>query len=184
MFELLALLTGALGWTFTEYMLHRFLGHDAHAKNTFSKEHLAHHADVSYFAPTYKKVASMGAAGAAALPLLFLMLGPVGLSFGVGFFVMYIAYEVVHRRLHSAPSRNRYGRWARRHHLHHHYRRPKMHHGVTSPLWDFVFGTLDVPEVVRVPRRNALPWMTDANGELRAEFSNDYVLVGRAPKSS
>jgi sterol desaturase/sphingolipid hydroxylase (fatty acid hydroxylase superfamily) len=182
MLELILFVVGALGWTLAEYVIHRFFGHDARSKNPFAVEHLAHHADVSYFAPTTKKVLTMGSLAAMALPTMALLLGSAGLALGLGFFVMYVAYEVVHRRLHSAPSKNRYGRWARRHHLHHHYRRPKMNHGVTSPIWDFVFGTLDVPDVVRVPRRNALPWMLDAAGNLRPEFANDYALVGRPPK--
>lgn len=121
----------------------------------------------------------MGALSLIALPATFWAAGGIGLSFVGGFFAMYIAYEVIHRRLHTAPGRNRYGRWARRHHLHHHYRRPKMNHGVTTPIWDLVFGTLDVPDVVRVPRRNALAWMLDASGELYREHADDYELVGR-----
>lgn len=177
----LAFLAGALLWTLTEYLLHRFLGHDGKAKNPFSVEHLAHHADVSYFAPTRRKVTYMGALAAVVLPGLALLIGATGLALGAGFFLMYLAYEVIHRRLHSAPGSLAYGRWARRHHLHHHYRRPKMNHGVTSPIWDAVFGTLDVPDLVRVPRRNALPWMLDGDGELRHELADEYMLVGRKP---
>lgn len=176
---LFAFFLGMLGWTFTEYVLHRGLGHRGEAKNPFSVEHLAHHADVSYFAPTSKKVLAIGAASAVVGPLMFVTLGALGVAWGAGFLVMYVAYEVIHRRLHTAPGKSRYGRWARRHHLHHHYRRPQLNHGVTTPLWDMVFGTLDVPEVVRVPRRNALAWMLDEVGELRAEYANDYELVGR-----
>lgn len=182
MIALLAFIGGAVGWTFVEYWLHRGWGHRGEATNPFSVEHLAHHADVSYFAPTSKKLAGMGALGVIALPASYLTAGDNGLALVGGFFAMYVAYEVIHRRLHTAPGNSRYGRWARRHHLHHHYRRPKMNQGVTSPVWDFVFGTLDVPDMVRVPRRNALAWMLDANGELHAKYGDDYALVGRAPK--
>jgi len=53
-----------------------------------------------------------------------------------------------------------------------------MNHGVTSPVWDHVFGTHQRPETVRVPRRLALPWMLDDHGEMRAELRRDYALVG------
>lgn len=174
---------GAVLWTLVEYLLHRFLGHDAHAKNPFSVEHLAHHADVTYFAPTRKKVVWMGSLGVVAGAVLAWLGGGVGAALVLGFLSMYTVYEVIHRRLHSAPGFSRYGRWARRHHLHHHYRRPKLNHGVTSPIWDFCFGTLEVPDRVRVPRKKALPWMLDDGGELRPEFSQDYELVGRKRKT-
>lgn len=180
----IAFLLGALGWTLTEYLLHRFLGHRRTARNPFSVEHLAHHADVSYFAPTWKKIVAITSAGAVAGPVAYWIGGGIGVAGCAGFLVMYVAYEVIHRRLHTAPGASRYGRWARRHHLHHHYRRPQLNHGVTTPIWDFVFGTLEVPDVVRVPRRNALPWMLDDNGELRGEFAADYQLVGRAPRAA
>lgn len=51
MIVVLAFIGGAVGWTFVEYWLHRGWGHRGEAKNPFSVEHLAHHADVSYFAP-------------------------------------------------------------------------------------------------------------------------------------
>ena len=53
-------------------------------------------------------------------------------------------------------------------------------HGVSIPLWDIVFGTLDRPERVRVPRRLAMPWLVDEQGEVRPEFADDYELVGSA----
>ena len=53
-------------------------------------------------------------------------------------------------------------------------------HGVTTAFWDRVFGTLDEPELVTVPRRMAMPWLVDADGALRPEYAADYVLVGAA----
>jgi hypothetical protein len=56
-------------------------------------------------------------------------------------------------------------------------------HGVSLPLWDHVFGTYERPTQVRVPRRLALPWLVDDEGELRPEFVDDYVLVGSGDSS-
>lgn len=180
----IAFVLGALTWTLSEYVLHRGWGHRGQAKNPFSVEHLSHHADVSYFAPTYKKVIAATLLLAVVGPLLFWWLGATGIAAALGFVGMYVMYEVVHRRLHTHAPVSTYGRWARRHHLHHHYRRPNLNHGVTTPIWDFVFRTLEVPEQIRVPRRNALDWMLDEGGEIREELSDEYVLVGRAPRSS
>ncbi len=178
----IACFMGVITWTLVEYLLHRGWGHRGRAKNPFSVEHLAHHADVSYFAPTRKKMVATFLLLSAVGPLLYWWLSWVGVAAAVGFVGMYVLYEVIHRRLHTHAGLTAYGRWARRHHLHHHYRRPNLNHGVTTPIWDFVFGTLEVPEKIRVPRRNALDWMLDDEGEIRRELANEYVLVGRAPR--
>lgn len=162
-------LLGVLSWTLAEYAIHRAFGHRKGARNAFSQEHLKHHATVTYFAPTWKKAI-------VALAVFALAYLAAGAAFAVGFAAMYVAYEIVHRRLHTCAPLNRYGRWARRHHLHHHFSRPRLNHGVTTPLWDWVFGTLEVPEIVHVPRRNALPWMLDLSGELMPQLGEEYVL--------
>ena len=48
-------LAGAVSWTVLEYGLHRFAMHELRGKGLASKEHLKHHADVTYFASTLKK---------------------------------------------------------------------------------------------------------------------------------
>jgi len=106
-----------------------------------------------------------------------------GLAFTAGLTAMYGAYEVLHRLAHTHAPKTAYGRWLRRHHFHHHFHDPSGNHGVTSPLGDFCFGTERPVGVVRVPRRQAMPWLIDERGELRPEHAADYVLVGRAPPS-
>ncbi len=175
----IAVLAGAWGWTLAEYVLHRFDGHGMRGRTRFSREHLAHHADPMYFAPTAYKVA---VAVAVAVPLAlagWALFGGPGVAFAASFAATYAAYEVLHRRIHTHPPRGRYGAWARRHHLHHHFNGPHDNHGVTTALWDRVFGTLAPVRTVRVPRRHAPAWMVDANGELRPEFAGTYVLAGR-----
>lgn len=174
-----AALAGALTWTLSEYCLHRGLGHVKGAKNPFSVEHLHHHADLMYFAPTSKKLLAGGLVLAVTTPGLVALWGSVGFAAALGFTVMYGTYEYVHRRLHTHAPKTRYGRWARRHHLHHHFSRPQLNHGVSWPLWDYVFRTLDVPKVVKVPRKMALPWMLDANGELFPQYRADFEIIGR-----
>src|SRR5690606_31822177 len=89
-------------------------------------------------------------------------------------------YEFQHAQAHLRAPRNRYERWLRKHHFHHHFGHPMANHGVTIPFWDIVFRTREAPDVVPVPRRLAagLGWLLDDDGELRAEFAADYVLVG------
>ena len=50
-------LLGALTWSFLEYCIHRWLGHDRRfRKNVFAREHIRHHIEGNYFAPTWKKL--------------------------------------------------------------------------------------------------------------------------------
>ncbi len=171
---------GIVTWSLAEYLIHRFYGHRKDKKNIFTVEHMRHHRETSYFAPTYKKVI------AAILVLLMstLLFGLlfswfVGFSFSLGFSSMYLTYEVIHRRAHTHGPKGAYGRWVRKHHFFHHFKNPKVNHGVTSPVWDIVFGTLESPEVVLVPRKLALDWLLDpATGEILPEFTADYQLRG------
>lgn len=179
---LAALLVGALAWTFAEYALHNWRGHRGKGKNLFSREHLRHHAETHYFSPMRIKLAVTVPVLALAVPVALIVAGYVlGGSFALGFTASAIGYEVLHKRLHTYPPRNAYGRWARRHHFAHHFRCPNHNHGVTSPLWDIVFRTWQPVEgPLRVPRKHAMPWLLDpATGEVRSELAGDYVLAGR-----
>jgi hypothetical protein len=186
---------GALAWSASEYAIHRFVGHGPlRARATtlrerltpsglaaeFNVEHVAHHANPTYFAPTSHKAA----AAAVAVPTVSAALAPfVGarqaFAFALGLSSTYLAYELLHRRIHTHGPTGPYSRWMRRHHLHHHHRTPRANHGVTSPLWDAALGTLEPPARVRVPRAAAPPWMIDPRtGALRADLATDYELVG------
>lgn len=186
-------LMGAAAWSASEYAIHRFVGHGpkrsppssllarltpAGLAAEFNREHLAHHTDPMYFAPTERKLL----AAAAATPVMMSALAPIvgvrrAASFGAGFAVAYGAYEVLHRRIHTHPPRGAYGRWMRRHHLLHHYKTPRSNHGVTSSVWDIAFGTLIEKERVRIPERSAPVWLLDAEGRVRPELADDYEIV-------
>jgi hypothetical protein len=112
---------GSASWSAAEYAIHRLIGHGrkrtkpdsvlgrfglAGLAYEFNREHLAHHTDPSYFAPTSRKVV----AAAIAIPAATLVLTPlVGLrraaSFATGFSVAYGTYEVLHRRVHTHRER-------------------------------------------------------------------------------
>jgi sterol desaturase/sphingolipid hydroxylase (fatty acid hydroxylase superfamily) len=177
----IAALLGAATWTLAEYVLHRFVFHAPRASALGAREHRQHHADPDYFAPWWQKALAALAATALLLPLAAAGL-PLGLVFTLGFIAMYLLYEVLHRRVHTRPPRGPYGRWRRRNHLAHHFHDPRRAHGVTTPLWDVVFGTRLPAGPVRVPRRLAMRWLLDEHGAVRAPFAADYRLVGaRAP---
>lgn len=194
-------LLGGAAWSASEYAIHRFIGHGPRRKTPasllarltpaglaaeFNREHLAHHTDPTYFAPTHRKVLAAAVAVPALATAVLPLMGPRrAVSFALGFAVTYGAYEVLHRRIHTHPPRGAYGRWLRRHHLYHHYKTPRANHGVTSPLWDRVWGTETPAGQIRVPRRTAPAWLTDDRGRVREELATDYAIAGAdaAPES-
>jgi hypothetical protein len=178
--QVIAGLVGAASWSGTEYVLHRFLMHEMRGRGLASREHLLHHADVTYFAPASKKALSAAGTAAVAWPLASALTDRrTATSYTAGLLSMYFTYEVIHRRAHTHPPRGRYGRWVRRNHLHHHFGAPMRNIGVTSPVWDRVFGTYDDPGRVVVPRRMAPTWLLDEHGDVRPEHAADYEARGR-----
>lgn len=173
-------------WTLAEYLLHRFAMHALKGKGMMSREHLEHHVH-SYWYFSYTHLLSWtGVLLVAALvwaPIGWFLFGPAGAALGAGWVIGYFTYEYQHAQAHLRGPRGPYSRWIRHHHFHHHFGHPLANHGVTTGVWDKVFGTYEDPGRVRVPRRLALPWMIDDDGEIRPELVDDYVLVGAADSS-
>lgn len=175
---------GAFIWNLAEYVLHRFAMHHLHGRGIMSREHLEHHVKAGWnFSPilllSWLGVVVVGGAGL--LPVAWLLAGPVvAASVALGWAVAYFFYEYQHAASHLRSPRGRYSTWVRHHHFHHHFGHPMANHGVTTPLWDHVFGTWEDPGVIKVPRRMALPWLVDEHGEVRPEYRDRYELVGPA----
>lgn len=178
---MIAFLSGLLLWTLVEYLLHRFVFHQRVLGRAAATEHLEHHAKVDWFVPWSRKVALAVAVLAGLSALAVPLVGTrSGVALAAGTVVGWLVYEALHRAIHVWPPRTAYGRWARRHHLHHHFEDPSTNHGVSSPLWDWVFGTWSRVDTVRVPPRQAskLPWLL-VDGRIAPGLEGTYVLVGR-----
>lgn len=176
---LLPLLCGALTWSLLEYLIHRFLGHQPRLRpNPFATEHIRHHSEGDYFAPSWKKLLAAAIFTAAiSWPVTALLGWSNGLAYLGGLMGFYAAYEVLHRREHTVAGFGAYGRWARAHHFAHHYSDTRFNHGVTSPLWDLVFRTYLPVQTIRVPRKFVMPWLKDpVTGEVRADYADRFVL--------
>mgnify|MGYP001308235412 CR=1 FL=1 len=177
---------GAALWTLAEYLLHRFAMHALKGRGIMSREHLEHHVGSgwSFSNTTLLSWAGVILVGAVLwAPIGWLLLGAPGLALGAGWCLGYAGYEHQHAMAHLRGPRGWYSTWLRRHHFHHHFGHPLANHGVTTSLWDHLFGTYERPERVRVPRRLAQPWML-LDGDLREDLSGDYVLVGSTDPAS
>lgn len=72
----------------------------------------------------------------------YLILGKLAFPFFPGFMLGYLIYGTMHFAIHAwnPPFKWMKGLW-RNHHLHH-YKHSDMGFGVSSTLWDHVFGTM------------------------------------------
>jgi len=174
---LLLLLTGWFAWTLGEYLIHRFAMHALRGRGITSREHLNHHADrdsiLEKWFLAWTGVMLVGLA-------LDTALHP---AVGAGWVLGYGFYDFHHWHAHKRRPHNRYQRWLRRHHFHHHFGHPRDNLGVTWPVWDLVFGTYRRPGVVRVPRRMAMVWLLDDQGDVRPDFAADYQVAGTAART-
>lgn len=130
-------------WTAVEYFLHRFA---FHSDGVAGEEHRRHHFEPRD--PHY-----VAAPALISLPIFALIFGAVLAAFRdladtfllcSGLAVGYILYEQVHYLAHHGTPRTAIGRFWRRYHMVHHFKDPDRGFGVTSPIWDYVFGTRQV----------------------------------------
>lgn len=176
---------GVLVWSFMEYALHRFAFHEAKGGNYGSREHLRHHgSEDTVLESWYLAWAGVLLVGFGLIPFLGRTISApqLGWGLGIGYVAAYGFYDWVHWRAHRRAipggAFGRYEAMVRKHHFIHHFHAPRMNHGVTSPLWDHVFGTLVTVDVVRVPRRMAMRWLVDDGGQVLAPYRGDYEVQG------
>lgn len=180
----LALFVGGIAaWTLGEYVIHRFVMHELRGKGLPSREHLIHHADPEGN-PGRPVLSWIGISVVGAVLFLAPALAVIGQWWAAaayaGWLVGYGVYEQIHNRCHTHAPRWAYGHWVRVHHFHHHHGHPMENHGVTSPIWDWVFGTLVVNDHIDVPRRHAMRWLVDDHGVVKPQYAQTYALVGPA----
>lgn len=148
-FEILTtFLAGIFIWTLTEYVLHRFVFH-LEPKNKFGKWiifvlHGVHHDDPQdptrlVFAPPM---------GIIVFTILYNIFGffipdKYFACFLGSFLVGYLWYDYTHYATHHLPMTSKVGKYLRAYHLQHHYSHKPKKYGVSNPLWDYVFGTVD-----------------------------------------
>ena len=143
-----AFLGGFLVWTLTEYLLHRFVFHyepkTAIGRRLHFLMHGVHHdypADSLRLVmpPVISLPLAIGFYG-----LFYFVLAEQFLSpFFSGFIFGYICYDMIHYATHHASMRaTPVGLWLKQHHMRHHYQTDDLYYGVSTPLWDFVFGTM------------------------------------------
>jgi sterol desaturase/sphingolipid hydroxylase (fatty acid hydroxylase superfamily) len=145
-------LAGWLLWTLIEYLLHRFLFHmSASDEPGRLRSFLLHGYHHEFPGDRSRLVAPVMMAWPLAAMVFAVFVLVFGWTLAVGLFAGtmagYVAYDWTHYYTHHFKPRNPVGRWLQRYHLMHHFDDPAAEHrfGVSSPLWDLVFGTYRSP---------------------------------------
>ena len=137
---------GVLGWTLIEYILHRFVFHARPSNPTLSRIlsgfHRAHHSRPREPEWILSRLRTSLLLSGILLVLVYSASGSIGAAASIitGVWAGFLYYEGVHYRLHTCAST--VGLEASRaRHFRHHFVDDNRAFGVTSSLWDFVFGT-------------------------------------------
>lgn len=132
-------IAGIMGWTLLEYLMHRFV---LHRIGFFDALHDLHHAAPNAMMGTPSWVSLAVIAVGICFPF-WLALGDFYGSAGVvGVMVGYYWYICVHHISHHWRVRHRsYLYAAKRHHAQHHHADEMANFGVTTPVWDWLFGS-------------------------------------------
>lgn len=143
---ILVVFAGLLAFTFVEYMMHKHFFHmepDTPVKDKLQYTvHGVHH---DY--PKDKDRLAMPPFVSLAYVLIFygvftLIMGDYALYFLPGFLTGYAAYLGVHYMVHSYQPPKNFLKILWVNHAVHHYKDPDAAFGVSSPLWDYILGTM------------------------------------------
>lgn len=141
-----SLVIGWFCWGFFEYAFHRFALHysgKAGIRPPGNETHLAHHRDPKALERLYVPIYE-------GLPIaLAFFLGATFLTGSwqiaaflyAGFMLGYLFYELLDFEAHHGKARGRVMRYYKKYHLQHHHADENARYGVTSPVFDYLFGT-------------------------------------------
>jgi sterol desaturase/sphingolipid hydroxylase (fatty acid hydroxylase superfamily) len=137
----LAVVCGLVVWSLMEYVLHRSV---LHGRNYFSPMHGVHHSEPLALVgtPTWMSVGVLTLGIFA--PGCWLIGLPLAAGLTTGVMLGYVWYGLVHHVIHHWHPRpeQTYFKAVRARHLRHHHSPNGGNFGVTTALWDHVFGTV------------------------------------------
>ena len=137
---------GVIAFTWVEYNVHRYFFHMEPSTERKAKVQYTMHGVHHEFPKDKTRLAMppvLSITVATVLLFVFrLILGDFVFSFLPGFLVGYAGYLSVHYMVHAfQPPKNFFKALWVNHGLHH-YKNGEMVYGVSSPLWDYIYGTM------------------------------------------
>ncbi len=137
---------GIFSWTIFEYIAHRWLFHMTPTSETGKKISYIMHGNHHHFPRDRQRLFMPPLPSiilsSAIFGIMYLIMGNLAFMFFPGFLLGYLMYCSMHYAIHAwnPPFKFMKPLW-RNHHLHH-YKNDHMGFGVSSTLWDSVFGTM------------------------------------------
>ncbi len=137
--------TGVFSWTLFEYLMHRHIFHwvnDSPAVQKFHHySHGLHHQfprdeDHLFLPPIPGLMIAI-----IVFSLLWLFMEQYAYVFMPGFVTGYLIYSFIHYFMHTAKPPS-FMKFLWKHHSLHHYKYENKGYGVSSTIWDHVFGTM------------------------------------------
>lgn len=145
-FSILMFIIGLLAYTWVEYMIHRYLFHmDTYTQLRAKFQYTMHGIHHEY--PKDKERLAMPPLLSITIStlLLFLfrmILGDLVFSFLPGFLIGYALYLTIHYMVHAYQPPKNFLRFLWINHSVHHYKDGDGIYGVSSPIWDYIYGTM------------------------------------------
>jgi 4-hydroxysphinganine ceramide fatty acyl 2-hydroxylase len=135
---------GLFVWTFTEYIMHRFVFHYVPKNKIGLRLHFIFHGVHHDYPSDAKRLVlppSVSIPLATAFYFLFDAILPANYIFGFfpGFILGYLFYDISHYAIHHFNFKGNIWKKIKQHHMLHHYQAPERGFGVSSPLWDKIF---------------------------------------------
>lgn len=149
-----AFAVGWVIWTLTEYWLHRTTFHWVPETSWGPRFHfLVHGVHHDWHKDPYRLVMppAVSITLAVVFYAMFWVLAQAGLAAGLdtgwhlgayaGFVLGYCVYDCTHYMIHHWKPRSARMKKLRAHHMNHHFNHPELRFGVSTTIWDRVFGT-------------------------------------------
>lgn len=136
---------GLLGWSFTEYALHRYVFHFEAQSEAVKRWvfiiHGNHHADpndpLRNLMPPVVSLPVGALIGLACVSTI----GPLGAWVFFGFMLGYLIYDLAHYACHRWPMKSRFARMLKVHHMRHHHLKVRGNYAITGMAWDRLLAT-------------------------------------------
>ncbi len=180
--DVLTVLAGKASWPVAEYLIHRFYEHNPFEEGGGAAYHVHHHRHPEGYNDTnlLKVIEDFQDQLIPATAVVLLGLAPVfglkrTLLFSGGLLWGLKEYGDYHLQAHQSGPENEEDERLMKHHLAHHFRTPNANFGVTTDLYDKLFGTFKEVDVVPVPAHMAPKWLQ----ENPDQWAKDYKIVGK-----
>lgn len=136
---------GFVFWTLFEYIMHRFIFHFITDSPFVKRFHYLVHGVHHEYPRDHERLFMPPVPGLIILTVIFtlfyVILGKYTFIFLPGLMLGYLTYAFMHYSMHKyRPPRALRFLWT--HHNLHHFKHSDKAYGVSSPFWDYIFGTM------------------------------------------